>query len=200
MHVSTNRGLEYGLRIVCALPLMLCAVHTARAVAVYKCNDAKGHVAYQDRACAGAATQTLIKLAPLPAPVASPVYSASSSHARSAAPARASSVSSRRSSRQAGAATSYECRAADGEVFYRHHGCPKSIKADPLHSRDKTRGTRTRRGSASSSIAVSAHALPRSEACQRLAAAGSIGRAGHAHDEVVSAYDHNAGRDPCRDW
>ena len=40
--------------------------------------------------------------------------------------------------------------------------------------------------------------LPRGEACRRMAAAGSIGRAGHARDESVSTYDRNLGRDPCR--
>jgi len=34
--------------------------------------------------------------------------------------------------------------------------------------------------------------------CRRLARAGSIGRAGHERDEIVSTYDRNLGRDPCR--
>jgi hypothetical protein len=47
-------------------------------------------------------------------------------------------------------------------------------------------------------VSVTAIALPRDEACRRMAAAGSIGRAGREHDERVSTYDRNAGRDPCR--
>jgi hypothetical protein len=45
---------------------------------------------------------------------------------------------------------------------------------------------------------VRSQALPRGEVCRRIAAAGSIGRAGHARDESVSTYDRNLGRDPCR--
>jgi len=40
--------------------------------------------------------------------------------------------------------------------------------------------------------------VPRDEACQRIHSAGAIGRAGHQHDEDVSTYDRNLGRDPCR--
>ena len=198
MHGSTNRPSIRGLRAAFTLLLMLGATQVAHA-AIYKCNDAKGHVAYQDHACAGVETQTRIELAPSPPPAASPEYSVSSV-ARNTRSSRMRDVSPQRKGRQAAAATSYECRAADGEVFYRHHGCPKSIKVDPLHAPGKNQGTRTRRGEASSSIAVSARPMSRSDACQRLAAAGSIGRAGHVHDEIVSAYDRNAGRDPCRDW
>jgi hypothetical protein len=52
--------------------------------------------------------------------------------------------------------------------------------------------------SASTAFAVTSEAMPRSEACRRIAAAGSIGRAGHERDQSVSTYDRNLGRDPCR--
>jgi hypothetical protein len=45
---------------------------------------------------------------------------------------------------------------------------------------------------------VSSSRIPRDEACREIHTAGSIGRAGHQHDENVSTYEHNLGRDPCR--
>jgi hypothetical protein len=98
-------------------------------------------------------------------------------------------------------AVSYECRTGDGEVFYKHSGCPKSIRVAAAHERGRHgaagRGARAR-GSGMRSMAVSARPLARSEVCKRLAGAGSIGRAGREHDDIVSTYDRNVGRDPCR--
>jgi hypothetical protein len=87
---------------------------------------------------------------------------------------------------------SYECRASNGDVFYRHSGCPKSIKATgPVQARSNGK----KQGA--DAVAVSAVSMPRSEACRRQAASG-LGRAGHEHDDQISTYDRNAGRDPCR--
>jgi hypothetical protein len=91
---------------------------------------------------------------------------------------------------------SYECRVSDGEVFYRHSPCPHSVSADAAGGGKN----RSRSGSQSPSqkLTVSARAVPREEACAQLHRAGAIGRAGHAHDEDVTTYDRNLGRDPCR--
>jgi hypothetical protein len=45
---------------------------------------------------------------------------------------------------------------------------------------------------------VSSQRIAREEACREIQRAGAAGRAGHEHDEVVSSYEHNLGRDPCR--
>jgi hypothetical protein len=87
---------------------------------------------------------------------------------------------------------SYECRADNGEVFYRHGACPRTIATAGAASRHGARAGEAR------TAAVTAVPLPRGEACRRIAAAGSIGRAGRARDERVSTYERNAGRDPCR--
>lgn len=170
-----------------ALALLLAGAHFAHAQAVYKCRDAQGHVAYQDRACPGAATQTQVALAPAPEPAPSPEYSASARPAARTG-ARRTSTGSRRA--RAPEATSYECRAGNGEVFYRHGACPKSIRIGD------SRGSGSRRGAAAPPVAVSALAMPRSEACRRMHA--SAGRSGHARDDAVSTYERNLGRDPCR--
>ena len=87
---------------------------------------------------------------------------------------------------------SWECRGADGALFYRHASCPKSIAGG--------RSPMAARKGGAKPVAVSATPLPRAEACRGLARAGSIGRSGHEHDETVSTYDKNAGRDPCRHY
>lgn len=162
------------------------AAAPARAESVYRCRHADGSLAYRDSPCADAQRQTRVELAPAPPPAASPEYG--TGKARSATAPRSRRAAAHGDGRAE--APSYECRAANGEVFYRHSTCPASIAdTDP---------GRPRRGAGSSSVAVSGVALTRKEACRRLAAAGSIGRRGRERDERVSTYERNAGRDPCR--
>lgn len=188
-----RRGLP-GLCAALVLLLMLAAAHRANAESVYKCRNVRGDVAYQDHACANAQQETQIEIAKAPSPADSPEYGVAS-HARPVSKADAMHASSRhgRGRGNEHEVMSYECRASNGDVFYRHSGCPKSIKAQNVA---RAGGRRKQQGS--TSVSVSAVTLSRSEACRRLAAGGSIGRAGHEHDEQVSTYDRNAGRDPCR--
>ena len=186
-------------RGLAALLLIVVGAAPAHAESVYKCRDAAGHVAYQDRACTNPAQETRIEIAPAPPPAASPAYGV----VAEAHPARRrASVPHAATQRgNEGTVLSYECRAEDGAVFYKHSGCPKSIRVVAGHERDRHsaagRGANAR-GSGLRSMAVSARPLARSEVCKRLASAGSIGRAGREYDDTVSTYDRNGGRDPCR--
>jgi len=165
-------------------------VRVANAESVYKCVGADGAVAYQDHACAGRQAESHVQIAPPPPPSASPDYGPAS---RESAPAYPHASASTHAVRERREIVSYECRAANGEVFYRHGSCPRQIMADGAGTT-----SRKRSGSGSSSVSVTAEALPRGEVCRRMASAGSIGRAGHERDENVSTYDRNLGRDPCR--
>lgn len=171
----------------CAL---FASLASASAASVYKCRDAQGHIAYQDRACAATQQQAEIELMPAPPP---PLASAQPEHRRGSGgdaghPRRTRAA--RRGSAREREVMSWECRTADGALFYRHASCPKSI-ADPRSSAGSRKG-------GAKPVAVSATPVPRVEVCRRLARAGSIGRSGHEYDETVSTYDRNAGRDPCR--
>jgi hypothetical protein len=158
----------------------------AQAASVYKCRGADGAIAFQDHACAAGTTGSEVEIAPAPPVAPSPEYAVDSRETH-----RATHASSHRGAvREPRDAVSYECRAANGELFYRHGGCPGRIAAES--------GSAKRGRGGASSFAVTSEALPRSEVCRRIAAAGSIGRAGHARDESVSTYDRNLGRDPCR--
>ena len=159
----------------------------AHADSVYKCRNADGAIAFQDHACASGAAESQVEIAPAPPVAPSPDYGRDARDTRRYAHAAAS-----RTAHAPHEALSYECRAANGEVFYRHGACPGRITAS-----DAGTGKRGR-GSASGSFGVTSEALPRGEVCRRIAAAGSIGRAGHVRDESVSTYDRNLGRDPCR--
>ncbi|HEY6940638.1 DUF4124 domain-containing protein [Dokdonella sp.] len=177
---------------LCAGTLLLLAA-VAHADSVYRCRNARGEVAYQDHACATGEQQAEVALDPLPAAAPAAGHErALETHGRSRSqpPARAG----RRPRGPAGArsAMSWECRAADGEVFYRHGACPKSIAA----SHGAPVGTRRGGSKGSGAIGVTASPLPRAEACRRLEHPG--GRNGREHDETVSTYERNAGRDPCR--
>jgi hypothetical protein len=177
-------------RVMLALVLGI-AAHGASAESVYKCRDAHGHIAYQDHACASAQQQTQVEIAKAPTPTPPPQYGAAS-HEHATSHRESALGISRHSGAGAREVVSYECRASNGDVFYRHSGCPKSLKAS---GPAQARGNGKKQGA--DSVAVSAVPMSRSEACRRQAASG-LGRAGHEHDDQVSTYDRNAGRDPCR--
>lgn len=184
------------LHAIAALLLIAAGAATAHADSVYKCRDARGQIAYQDHVCVDPARQTLIEIAPAPTAVRAPDV------ARTGSP-RAAQRNAQRTSRgqaniRASAAVSYECRSADGEVFYKHSGCPKTVTVATANERRGSGRKATSHATTTQSAAVSTRPLPRAEACKRMASGGSIGRAGREHDDAVSTYDRNAGRDPCR--
>ena len=157
----------------------------ALAAPVYRCVQGDA-VAYQDHPCADSASQHELRLVES-VPVVAPMAPASTRSAPSV-PVPAA----RRGVRQAAppVVLSHECRSRDGAVFYRHDRCPASIPANAL------RGTPPR-GRGAATVPVSGRTLPRREACQRMRAS-SAGRQGSEHDERVSSYERNLGRDPCR--
>ena len=157
------------------LLLALLTALPAQAQSVYRCRDAQGALAFQDKPCKAGQAQSEVAIEPAPAYVASPDYAVDK-------PARASRgvrESTRMSTRKA-EPMSYECRAENGEVFYRHGRCPATIRG-------------VGRGAASST--VTSNAIPRAEACARMAHSSHAGR---GRDETVSTYERNLGRDPCR--
>lgn len=184
-----RQGAASATYAVWALLLLLGFAHGAAAESVFKCRDAHGHVAYQDHPCANTQMETQIEIAKAP-PRPPSTEHAVATHAPS------HRATARTTSRHAGAGSrellSYECRASNGDVFYRHSGCPKSIK--PSGSA-QGRGNSKKQGA--DTVAVSAVPMTRAEACRRQAASG-LGRSGHEHDDQVSTYERNAGRDPCR--
>lgn len=172
--------------------LLLASMASASAASVYKCRDAQGHIAYQDRACAAMQQQSEIELMPVPPPPLASVQAerrrapaTDAGHARKTHRARGANARERE-------VMSWECRGADGVLFYRHTSCPKSIAGARSSAGSRKGGAKP--------VKVSATPLPRAEACRNLARAGSIGRNGHEHDEITSSYDKHAGRDPCRSY
>lgn len=183
-----------------ALMLLMIAV-AAHAASVYRCVDAHGHLSYRDTPCVMQVRQRKLDLQP------QPLIGAPGEHTARAAKAarhRDTKSSRKRSTRRAPAKPkmSWECRAADGEVFYRHTHCPGSIPGDGVvrwqDGGDPPSGKRSRhRRNAWGAVPVHGKKITRAEACRRIHSAGAAGRDGHARDETVSTYDHLMGRDPC---
>jgi hypothetical protein len=176
------------------LAVLLLAGYAAGARAeVYQCTDARGDVTFQSRPCADAAHQSVVAIAPAPKYAPSPEYAVAPG--RSTRSVERVRTSSRRG--EARAAGSYECRTSDGQVFYRHSTCPRSV---PAADRGAThRGGRgAAGGAAAKSVAVTATRISREDACYELRRAAAAGRSGRIHDQDVSSYDKNLGRDPCR--
>lgn len=171
--------------LIFVLWVLLDPAANALAGPVYRCVQGDA-VAYQDHHCADTASQQQLRLIePDAVPMAltpKPTRSAPSVPARAA----------RRGVRQAAPAVvlSHECRSRDGAVFYRHDRCPASIPGNDV------RGTQPR-GHGTAAVPVSGRTLPRRDACRRMRAS-SAGRQGSEHDDRVSSYERNLGRDPCR--
>jgi hypothetical protein len=173
--------------------MMLGLVAGVRAESVYKCTNVQGAVAFQAQPCPPQQFETQVTILPAPTPAASPDYAIADKK-----------TSQRTRNEHAGrhvaarpAQVSYECRASGGEVFYRHSSCPHSVKAEPATG-GKNRGRNGSQVAAAQSLTVSGRPVSREEACAQIHRAGAIGRSGRAHDEDVSTYDRNLGRDPCR--
>ena len=186
--------------LLCAFASFLWFAGGAHAASIYKCVTTNGGIAFRDTPCAAHARQTKMNLAGLPL-----IDPGAPRHHPSRRP-RATSKRSRIRHRRARvhrqtAPTSWECRAADGEVFYRHTRCPGSVPGDGVvrtgyaealgasHSR--------RRRNAWNRVPVHGVKIPRSEACRRIHSAGAAVRDGHRRDAHVSTYDRLMGRGPC---
>jgi hypothetical protein len=191
MHGATlNRCRAVAVGTVIAWATLIGCAQYVHAESVYKCRGTDGAVAFQDRPCASAQAESLVEIIPAPPSSKSPDYGRASRDDRGER--SRGTQRSRGNPKERRDAQSYECRAADGEVFYRHTACPKQIAASGPLSTSSSRG----RSAKEKGYAVSAQTLPRSEACRRIASGGS--REGHERDDRVPTYDRNLGRDPCR--
>lgn len=193
--------------------LLLGVAAGTHAQSVFKCTDARGGVAFQATACAAALRQTAVQvhaqaLIDPDAAAVAPAMAHPGNH-----PSRNDSsrqghtlahASTHRSARTKGP-SSYECRASDGEVFYRHTRCPHSVPGDGVArfgfepaNATSHHGRRGSHGSAWSAVPVTARKITRGQACRQIDATAAGSRDGHARDERVSVYEHLLGRDPCR--
>lgn len=166
-----------------AFVLMAVSATPALADSVYRCRGADDAIAYQDRPCAAHQKQVVVAIEPAPAADARP----EAEPPRSRAPTAKREAARMRATRSA-AATSWQCRAASGEVFYRHSGCPKALPSPSPAPQ--------RRGAAPPRIPVVATTVPRAQACRHIAS--EYGRKGAERDERPSTYERNLGRDACR--
>lgn len=193
-----RRSMQHRALILCAifasLPWVAAGAHAA---SIYKCVAADGRTAFRDTPCAKGARQTKLDLSGLPL-----IDPGTLRHRVSRRTTASSTHHTRhrhaRIRRQA-APTSWECRAADGEVFYRHTRCPGSVPGDGvvrMRDTEAFSGSRTRRN-AWSRVRVHGVRISRAEACRRIHSAGAALRDGHLRDASVSTYDHLMGRDPC---
>ena len=178
------------------LVLLLAAWSAGVHGEVYKCMGKGGVSQFQDHPCATEAAQTVVAIAPAPAYAPSPVYASThESTARSGSHRSQVSVSASRRGENGGA---YECRTSDGQVFYRHGTCPRSVAAVEQTQATSHGHGRGSKAAAAKSVAVTSTRISREEACYQLRRAGAAGRPGREHDQDVSTYDKNLGHDPCR--
>lgn len=177
----------------------------AHAASIYRCTGAHGETTFRDTPCASQARQTKLDVAGQPLLDADAPPPTLPAHATQRTAARVrnqhAAIATHRSKTRS--ATSWECRAADGEVFYRHTRCPGSVAGDGTVRSgyaEKVSSQRTRgRHNAWSKISVHGKPIARAEACRRILSPSAAGRDGHQRDDRVSTYDHLMGRDPCSD-
>jgi hypothetical protein len=171
--------------------LLLFFVTGVRAVPIYKCINQKGDVAYQDQPCTVTLRSSVVEVAPAPAYAKSPEYAVEPHPVDNKSVRSERNVASRRSELAAAPqAMSYECRSTDGQVFYRHSACPRTVAA---------KGELASKGRASAkTVPVHSTRVSREEACMQMRRAGASGRSGHMHDDDISTYEKDLGHDPCR--
>lgn len=190
------------VRATCAM-LLWCVASNAHAASIYQCTGSHGGTTFRDTPCATQARQTKLDVAgqPLIDPNAP----------RLAAPARTTKAATTRTREHRAAvatrgrkpkpATSWECHAADGEVFYRHTRCPGSVPGDGTvrsdYAETTSRSRSGKRHNAWSKVPVHGEKVSRSEACRRIRSPSAAGRDGHLRDETVDTYARLTGRDPC---
>ncbi|WP_257387129.1 DUF4124 domain-containing protein [Tahibacter caeni] len=183
----------------------------APALTIHRCTGSDGTPAFQDRPCAPQQQSGVVVLRAEPVAVESAAASVTrnerqvDSRVRATAKngsARAMKSAMRPRSRRGatavaatGAGSSWECRAANGEIFYQHGPCPAAVTG---HFEQRTSATRGRRRSDAQTVPVAGRPVARAEACRRIHAASASDRAGHERDEDVTTYERNLGRDPCR--
>lgn len=198
---SRNPAARVLVRVGCAAWVLIAGASCAHAASVYRCAGSHGEVEYRDTPCPAGALQARLEAPAQPligdpgeAPPVAP------QPARKARAGRAVAASRARA-RPVKPPMSFECRAANGEVFYRHARCPGSVPGDGVvridYAERAPTGNPRRRHTAWDRVPVRGSAIPRAEACRRIRAAGAAGRDGHARDDRVPAYDRAMGRDPC---
>lgn len=204
--ITRNRGAAVvhvvpGAPIPAAFALLLLAfAGAAHAASIYKCVDPNGAIAFRDTPCATLARQTKMDVTGLP--LIDPGAPRQRSSRRPPLASKHPASRHRRTGvRRMKPVMSWECRAADGEVFYRHKRCPGSVPGDgvvrPRYAETSAASHTRRRRNAWSRVPVHGIRIPRSEACRRIHSAGAAARDGHRRDANVSTYDHLMGRDPC---
>ncbi|MEO8010357.1 MAG: DUF4124 domain-containing protein [Dokdonella sp.] len=166
------------IRWLVALGLVV-ATTTAPAQTVFKCVDSDARVAFQQQPCPAGVAERRIEIA-----AAAPTHAVVDARMRKE---RKTPVARMRQSRAETPAMSFRCTSGSGAVFFRHSRCPQSIPRAP--------GTAAAGKADGKADPVSATHIPRRDACRQI---GAFARTGREHDENVSTYERNAGRDPCR--
>lgn len=190
------------IRHALGIALLWACAGAVQAAPIYRCTGAHGEAAYRDTPCPEGTGEREVEVAPQPL-IGDPGErtAASTAEPRKRTPTGRTARAARTGVRTKKAPVSYECRAGNGEVFYRHTRCPASVPGDGVARIDYSERIASehsrRRQTAWDRVPVRGTTIPRVEACRRIRAAGAAGRDGHARDEKVSAYDRAMGRDPC---
>lgn len=172
---------------------------SAHAASLYRCVGAHGETAYRDTPCPATAHQHKVAVDP------QPLIGAPGEHAAriAATPPKRATPRRRRSHRVRASKPQmwWECRADDGEVFYRHARCPSSVPGDgtvrAAYMEPPADGRRHRIKTAWDRVRVHGVKVPKTEACHRIHAVAASSRDGYRRDDTVSVYDRLMGRDPC---
>ncbi len=151
---------------------------------VFRCTGRAGAVSYQDVPCARDESAVELELAPVPDYVPPASVDAPGTEAdRRAEPRRLPPPPLPPKQPR-----SWRCIADNGEVFYRHDGCPTTLSIvvlDPYAQAYANTGL----------VYVDSIPIRRSEACAAIAAGG---RFGSDRDQRAAPYEKLTGRDLCR--
>lgn len=151
---------------------------------VFRCTSTTGAVSYQDVPCARDESSVELKLAPVPDYVpAVSVEAPNTELDREAEPRLPPPAPLPPAEPRA-----WRCIADNGEVFYRHDGCPATLSIVVLNPYAQAFAN-------TGLIYVDSVPIRRSEACAAITAGG---RFGAERDQRAAPYEKLTGRDLCR--
>lgn len=159
---------------------------------VFKCLGPSGSHTYQDFPCPGA--QEVIKVEHRS--LGESLAEATIRDYRNSAPRQAAARNVTPTPPATSPQPSFECRAADGSVFYRHDGCPSFIPG--TRRVYFSRGTELDYYNEVLFVPVDSRPVTRRSACSTIYGSSSSSRTGSNLDQRYSTYERNLGRDPCR--
>jgi hypothetical protein len=190
--MAADEGKEMVRGLLCAIAVFAISADGAVARDMYVCEGANGTKVFSESPCGTGSKAVRMREAPTvgDSPAIREAAAQALKEREAAAKAAAEAANRPREVFVAPTPEAYQCRVANGEVFYQHSRCPANVTVlttSWLGSRAITN---------EAFAPVEAVPVSKSYACTQIRAGGGP-EGGHRRDEWYSSYDRRQRLDPC---